>query len=216
MYRVLLAILLVALSQQGCESDYFLSPPLPPTAFIGEYYTTQFRILGLDNPVFKFSDLPEELKGYPDGTLAGTPLKAGSYPVRVFFTTPRCDSYRDIVVRVAHSVSSTEEFNRAAGVMASEKFIIVNNQQRSFTYKAGEKVNLSLQAVKGVSPYTWSFMNLPAGLVGTKDGKVTGVLGEVGYYSFSASANDADGRSADCYYTFNVQPEGAVGTSFFI
>lgn len=100
--------------------------------------------------------------------------------------------------------------------MASEKFIIVNNQQRSFTYKAGEKVNLSLQAVKGVSPYTWSFMNLPAGLVGTKDGKVTGVLGEVGYYSFSASANDADGRSADCYYTFNVQPEGAVGTSFFI
>jgi len=95
--------------------------------------------------------------------------------------------------------------------MASERFIIVNNEQRSFTYQAGEKVNLALQAVKGVSPYTWSFMNLPAGLVGTKDGKVSGVLNDAGYYSFSASANDAEGSSADCYYTFNIQPQGTAG-----
>ena len=36
MYRILLAVLLVALAHQhGCDSDLFLSPPLPPTAFVG-------------------------------------------------------------------------------------------------------------------------------------------------------------------------------------
>lgn len=53
-------------------------------------------------------------------------------------------------------------------------------------------------------------MNLPSGLVGSKDGKISGILNDVGYYSFSASANDADGRTADCYYTFNIQPQGAA------
>ena len=212
MYKVLLGLFLVTLTMQGCGSDYFLSPPLPPTAFIGEYYTTQFRILGLDNPLFKFVDLPKWFKGYKDGTIAGTPKKAGSYPVRVYFTTPGCDNYRDIVVRVAPSVSSTEEFNRAAGVMASERFIVVNSAKRSFTYKSGEKINIELQAAQGKAPYTWNYLNLPSGLVGTKDGKVQGFFSEVGYYSFSASANDAAGSTADCFYTFNIQPENAVGT----
>ena len=35
MFRILLALFLVALTAQHCGSDYFLSPPLPPTAFIG-------------------------------------------------------------------------------------------------------------------------------------------------------------------------------------
>ena len=83
-----------------------------------EYYTAQFRVLGLDNPIFKFSNLPAWFEGHIDGTLAGTPKKAGSYPVRVFFTTSGCDQYRDIVVRVAHSVSSTEGYNRAAASWA--------------------------------------------------------------------------------------------------
>ena len=160
-------------------------------------------------PVFKFSNLPAELKGYSDGTLSGTPLNAGSYPVRVSFTTANCNSYQDIVVRIASSISSTEQFNRSAGVMSSDKFIVVNNQQRSFTYKSGDQVNLALQAAQGASPYTWSYMNLPTGLVGSNDGKVTGSLSDSGYYSFSASANDAKGQTADCYYTFNIQPQNA-------
>jgi hypothetical protein len=57
MSRYLVIALLVGVSLQGAN-EFFLSPPLPPTAFVGEYYTTQFRILGLDNPVFRFTDLP--------------------------------------------------------------------------------------------------------------------------------------------------------------
>ena len=100
--------------------------------------------------------------------------------------------------------------------MASERFIVVNNEKRTFTYKAGAKVNLELQASKGKAPYAWTYLNLPSGLVGTKEGKVYGAFEEVGYYSFSASANDAEGNTADCYYTFNIQPENAVGTYFSI
>ena len=132
--------------------------------------------------------------------------------MRVYFTTPGCSEYRDIVVRVAHSVSSTEGYNRAAGIMAAERFIVVNNEKRTFTYKVGEKINLSLEAAQGQAPYAWTYLNLPAGLVGTKDGKITGVLDATGYYSFSASANDAEGNSADCYYTFNVQPTNVICT----
>ena len=96
--------------------------------------------------------------------------------------------------------------------MASERFIVVNSAKRTFTYKAGEQINIQLEAAKGKSPYTWNYLNLPSGLVGTKDGKVHGHFSQIGYYSFSASANDAAGSTADCYYTFNVQPETAVGT----
>ena len=212
MTRVLLALLLVAFTYQGCTSDYFLSPPLPPTAFIGEYYTAQFRILGLDNPIFKFSNLPAWFKGHSDGTLSGTPKKAGSYPVRVFFTTSGCDQYRDIVVRVAQSVSSTQGYNRAAGVMGVERFIVVNSQKRTFTYKVGDQISLGLEASQGIAPYAWNYVNLPNGLVGTKEGKVSGLFEETGYYSFSASANDAEGNVADGYYTFNIQPTSSVGT----
>ena len=69
-----------------------------------------------------------------------------------------------------------------------------------------------MKAAKGVAPYAWTYLNLPDGLVGTKEGKVYGHFDKVGYYSFSASANDAKGSNADCYYTFNIQPTTAVST----
>lgn len=211
MYRYLLAILLVVSTYQGASSDFFLSPPLPPTAFVGEYYTATFRVLGLDNPVFVFDNLPQCFKGYKDGTIEGTPDHPGSYPVRVHFTAPGCSEYRDIVIRIAESVSSTQGFDQGSGILGVDRFIIVNSANKSFTYKVGENINLALQAQNGKAPYTWNFVKLPAGLVGTNDGKVSGVFGEPGYYSFSASANDASGSTADCYYTFNVQPQTVVG-----
>ena len=140
MSRYLLVFFLVGLSLQGSSNDFFLSPPRPPTAFVGEYYTATFRVLGLDNPVFKYVDLPQCFKGYPDGTIEGTPDKAGSYPVRVHFSGVGCDEYRDIVFRIADSVSSTEGFDRKSGVMSADRFIVVNSAERSFTYKVGDPI----------------------------------------------------------------------------
>jgi len=193
MYRYLLAILFIVATTQGGSSDFFLSPPLPPTAFVGEYYTSTFRIIGLDNPLFKFENLPQCFKGYKDGTIEGTPDHAGSYPVRVYYTGPGCDDHKDIVIRIVDSVSSIEGFDRGSGVMAVDKFIVVNSANRSFTYKVLDPINLDLQAQYGKAPYTWNFLNLPAGLEGNKNGRISGSFKEEGYYSFSASANDANG-----------------------
>ena len=52
--------------------------------------------------------------------------------------------------------------------MANERFIVVNNEKRTFTYKTGDKINLDLKASKGKAPYAWTYLNLPSGLVGTK------------------------------------------------
>jgi hypothetical protein len=76
----------------------------------------------------------------------------------------------------------------------------------SLVYKVGNKVNVNLQAANGKTPYTWSFVNLPSGLAGDINGKITGTLQNEGYYSFNAICNDVTGQSADVYYTLNIQP----------
>jgi len=190
MYKYLLVLVLLAAANAGDSSeDYFLSPPLPPTAFVGEYYTTQFRVLGLDNPVFDFDELPKCFKSYPDGTIEGTPEKAGSFAVKVHFKSGKCSATRDIVFRVARSVASTLEVNSEAGVLAVNKFIVVNPKS-TLTYAVGDQINLSLEAKNGKNPYTWSFLHLPTGIKADKSGNLIGKFDQEGYYSFSASCSD--------------------------
>jgi hypothetical protein len=210
MIKYLLVVLLLASACANDSSDdLFLSPPLPPTAYKGEYYTVQFRVIGIDNPIFSFENLPSCLRGSPDGTLEGTPDAIGSFAVKVCFKSEHESGSRNIVVRVAASVSSTERINTEAGVLAVNQFIVVNSNN-SYTYGVGNKVNLNLQAKAGKAPYTWTYNNLPAQLVGGKEGIISGIFDQEGYYSFSASACDSAGAIADSYFTFNVQPTTAV------
>ena len=62
-----------------------LSPIIPPTAFLGQYYTCQFRVLGMDFPRYEFHGLPPNMTGNRYGRVVGTPEKIGSYPVTVFY-----------------------------------------------------------------------------------------------------------------------------------
>lgn len=86
MSRKFLLITLLVLAQQYNTPDYFLSPPLPPTAFVGQYYTVRFRVIGVDNPLFKIEGLPKCFKASPDGVIEGNPDKVGSYPIKVTFS----------------------------------------------------------------------------------------------------------------------------------
>lgn len=216
MIKYLLVALLLASACAGDSSDgFFLSPPLPPTAYKGEYYTVQFRVIGIDNPVFSFIGLPDCLSGSPDGTLQGTPDTIGSFAVQVCFKSARESGTRNIVVRVAASVSSTEHINTEAGVTSVNQFIVVSSNS-SFTYAVGDKIGFNLKAKDGKAPYTWTYNNLPADLVGDKDGSIYGSFLKEGYYSFSASACDSAGSIADSYFTFNVQPTTVVKSTSFI
>lgn len=79
------------------------------------------------------------------------------------------------MIRVGRSVSSIYGIDKKSGVLAVDRFIVVN-QSSSLVYKVGNKVNLNLQATNGKSPYTWSFVNLPSGLIGDKTGKISGTI----------------------------------------
>jgi len=115
MFRNLLLALLLALVFASPE-EYFISPPIPPTAFVGEFYTVQFRVLGLDNPVFKFEDLPLFFKGYSDGTLEGIPATIGSYSIKVWFASKGVQVCKVLTIRVSASVSSINKVATEAGV----------------------------------------------------------------------------------------------------
>jgi hypothetical protein len=218
MFKYLLVALLLASAVADNSSDgFFLSPPLPPTAYKGEYYTLQFRVIGIDNPLFSFDNLPACLSGSPDGTIEGTPDIIGSFAAQVNFKNANgvCGS-RNIVIRVAPSVSSTEHINTEAGVTAINQFIVVSSSSNALTYTVGSNINIGLQAKDGKAPYTWTYNNLPAQLVGDRNGKISGSFDREGYYSFSASACDNAGAIADSYYTFNIQPTTVVKSNYLI
>jgi hypothetical protein len=61
MYKYLIAILLITTTIQG--DTLFLSPTYPPTAFYQQFYEVRFRVIGLNNPTFTFTNLPDFLKG---------------------------------------------------------------------------------------------------------------------------------------------------------
>lgn len=133
---LLLALMLIATLQDDSSDSYFLSPPLPPSAFYGQYYTTTFRVLGLDNPVFKFTGLPSCFKSYPDGTIQGTPDKVGSFAVSVAYSSSEGNGQSDIVLRVVGSVSSVFEIGNSTDVIAVNRLIVVN-QSSSLVFRAG-------------------------------------------------------------------------------
>ena len=205
MVRYLFLVLLLTLGSCGYNHDYFVSPPIPPTAFVGEFYTVQFRVLGLDNPVFKFDDLPELFKGHSDGTVEGVPAAPGNYEIKVWFASKGVKECKVLSIRVSSSVSLIQKTTPEA-ITAVNDFIVVN-PKASMTWVVGDKIDLNLKTEHGKAPFKWNFLNLPAELTAGVDGVIRGVFEKEGYYSFEASATDADGLFADCYFTFNVQPK---------
>jgi len=204
-YLIFSVLLACTLAQENPD-QYFLSPPLPPTAFQGQYYTMQFRVIGIDNPQFSFSNLPPFLTAYTDGTIEGTPDRLGSFVTKLKFQSPRASGSRDIVFRVtsSNSASSTKEKASREG---EKLFIVLNN---SLTFSVGDKINITLTALNGKAQYTWNYLNLPPQLSGNVFGSITGVFNIEGYYSFSASLSDSSGMSADSYITINIQPKSVL------
>ena len=159
-WRYLLVALLLVSSFAKHQEDYFITPAVPPTAFVGEYYTIQFRVFGLDNPVYKFEGLPAYLKGHEDGTIEGTPHEKGSFAIKVWFASKGVRQCKDVTIRVGASVSLVQKTN-AEAVTTVNDFIVVSPKQ-SLTYLVGDKIDVNLATVHGKAPYKWNFMNLPA------------------------------------------------------
>lgn len=81
----LLAVLLLAATAD--QSHYQLTPPLPPTAFLAQTYSCQFRVPGLAYPAFRFQGLPSGLSGSASGLVRGVPSVMGSFLVSIRYSS---------------------------------------------------------------------------------------------------------------------------------
>lgn len=87
--RVLLVLYLsLALvnTRKISNQEYELSPTLPPSGFLGLYYTCQFYVQGLTAPHFTFRNLPSFLECSEGGAIKGTPDSVGSFTFVVIYT----------------------------------------------------------------------------------------------------------------------------------
>jgi hypothetical protein len=110
----LLLLLLLPLAHAN-QPFYFLSPELPPSAFVGQPYACQFQVSGLTTPVFSFIGLPKGLVGGSSGLLKGTPGSKGTFAITVSFASSRIKSSQQTLLRVAgaseYSVNNNSHYD---------------------------------------------------------------------------------------------------------
>jgi hypothetical protein len=114
-----------------------------PTAFLGDYYTVQFRVVGLDNPSFAFQTLPPWFTGYPNGTISGLPQQEGSYPVTLTYKSNSHQSSKELIIRVVDS--STIDGSSLIGGRRL-KIVVPSGL---LTYVVGSFVNFRFSAENG-------------------------------------------------------------------
>lgn len=152
MNRLVLATLLlvVSLQQPDNNSNYQISPPLPPTAFVGQYYTCQFRVLGMDFPTFEFRGLPSCFTGSKAGMIEGVPDQIGSFPLTVVYWSGSVKFSRDIVIRIASALNSLTGTQNTTDL--SLRLSIVS-KDTSYMFMAGNLITINLKAIGGAGPY---------------------------------------------------------------
>ena len=98
--------------------------------------------------------------------------------------------------------------NSAASVQQNKEVVelIVTTALNSWIYRVNDQISVQLQSTGGKAPITWTYRNLPEGVLGDATGKIYGSIKESGLYSFSANCGDSTGQKASSYYTLNVQP----------
>ena len=161
------------------------SAALPP-AVVGVPYRANLTASG-GSPGYTFSatGLPSWLNLTQAGYLSGTPTSSGN----VTFQATVTDS------KAAASTGS-------ASVAVNPSLTITTTSLPAAS--AGLAYSTTLAASGGVSPYTWSSTNLPAGLAISAAGILSGTLSQSGNYNFGVTVWDSQTSVATQNYTLLV------------
>ena len=190
--------------------SYFLSPPLLPTAFEEQYYEVRYRVRGLPYASFTFDNLPSFLKGSKNGIVSGTPTITGTFRFTVKFADGGESGSEEAILSVSSSPNTAASKEQNKDVVE----LIVTTALNSWIYRVNDQINVQLSSEGGKAPITWTYRNLPEGLLGDATGKIYGTVKEAGLYSFSANCGDSIGQKASSYYTLNVQPGTLIKSNY--
>lgn len=110
---IVVALLSIATHSNNSASGR-LSPLIPPTAFVQNFYTCQFRVIGLDFPQYTFQGLPPTITGTSEGRVSGTPNQTGSYPVTVSYQSNGYKASSEFIFRVTQPIWTISDIFPAA------------------------------------------------------------------------------------------------------
>ena len=182
-----------------------------PEGSVGKLYSTTFAARNGTPPyTWGFSGLPEGLSGNSNGSILGTPRRAGTFAVQV--------------------TAGDDAGERATGTfsLVIKPAVVVIVTERVPDGRVDEPYTASFAASGGLPPYAFAVASgsLPPGTSLGANGTVSGIAREPGVFSFSIQATDATGEKGSKAFsaTIKLPPlqistaalgNGFVGTAIF-
>lgn len=115
-----------------------VTPPFPPTAFVGQSYTLRFQASGLVRGTFSFEQLPPFLKGFSNGTISGTAESTGSHKIIVKYADRTKNGSAEVVLSIAANNTDNVNLDPNAQTLSNSLFISLSGHRRAF--KAGDSI----------------------------------------------------------------------------
>jgi hypothetical protein len=136
-----------------------LTPPFPPTGFLGQDYQLRFQASGLIKPVFTFEGLPPFLTGFGNGTVAGTPDALGCFNIVVKYSDKTHNGSQEAVICMA--TNSTDGLNLNPQTQSLNSPLYISPSVSSWMFQVGQQIEIGFECINSVAPVVSSFMNLP-------------------------------------------------------
>ncbi len=195
------------------------SSPLPPGA-LNTVYSIQFQYSdGPGSPFWGISAAPPGLSiNASTGVLSGTPTASGTYTFSV-----RADQNSGSINSGPSTVTAIKTFSLTINSSASSGPTITTTSL--VAGGVGQNYLQNVAATGGSPPYTFTASGLPAGLMITSGGAISGVPTTDGMYTVVVFVNDSEGGQGSRSFPLTILTSltivtpsiitGSVGHSYF-
>ncbi|HEV2577229.1 MAG TPA: putative Ig domain-containing protein [Acidobacteriaceae bacterium] len=168
-----------------------------PSGQVGVAYTDTFTASGGNSPytwTVSSGTLPAGLTLSTTGVLSGTPTASGSYTF-------------SITVTDSHMLTKTITFSLLVSAATSSSALRVTTTTMPAA-QVGATYSTTLSATAGTPSYTWSISSgsLPAGLVLSSSGAISGTPTTAGTSTFTVAVKDSAARTASAQESITVSP----------
>lgn len=121
-------------------SALLLTPPFPPTGFFNQTYAVRFQAAALFKPTFSFEGLPAFLKGFANGTMAGTPTEVGSFKITVKYSDKSHSGSEDVIICIASG--SSEGVSLDPKTPSFNSPILISPSDKGWIFRAGDEIGI--------------------------------------------------------------------------